>query len=520
MDAAGKARDGRVGDSMELFTMIGILVLGLFAGAVVAGALMRGGRGPNLMASEAELAELKARLEERDRLSQETRRELEAERASVEKLRQEVTAAVVARVTAEERAADIPKLEAAVAEKEAHAAALQAEVAQLQARHASLLTRLDETEKAQAKFSETFKGVASEALAHNNQSFLQLARAVLEKVQETAKGELATRQEAISETLKPLKESLDQVNARMGELEKERAAQQAAIAEQVRSLTTAQMRMEGETAKLVNALRAPSVRGRWGEVQLRRVVEMAGMVEYCDFQQQVSVETAEGRLRPDMIVRLPNQREIVVDAKASLAAYLDSLEMADDAAREEKLADHSRQVRQHVQRLAGKAYWDQFERAPDFVVAFLPGETFFSAALQKDPELLEFGVDNKVLLATPTTLIALLKAVAYGWRQEKMARNAQEISRLGQELYDRLSTFVTHFDGVRAGLERSLGAYNRAAGSLEGRVLVAARKFKELSASASEDLPEVEPVDMVPRRLDAPEMAIAAGSVCGGHALD
>jgi DNA recombination protein RmuC len=505
---------------MELFTMIGILVLGLFAGAVLAGALMRGSRGPNLLESEAELADLKARLEERDRLSQELRRELDAERGVAEKLRQEVTQAVVARVTAEERANDVPKLEAVIAEKEAQAAALRAEVAQLQARHASLLTRLDETEKAQAKFAETFKGVASEALAHNNQNFLQLAKAVLEKAQEAAKGELTTRQEVISETLKPLKESLDQVNAKMAELEKERAAQQAAIAEQVRLLTTAQSRMEGETAKLVNALRAPSVRGRWGEVQLRRVVEMAGMVEYCDFDEQVSVGTEDGRLRPDMIVRLPNQREIVVDAKVSLAAYLDSLEMTDDAKREEKLADHARQVRQHIQRLSAKAYWDQFERAPDFVIAFLPGETFFSAALQKDPELLEFGVENKVMLATPTTLIALLKAVAYGWRQEKMARNAQEINRLGQELYDRLSTFVANFDGIRAGLERSLGAYNRAAGSLESRVLVTARKFKELSASASDDLPAVEPVDLTPRRLDAPELALAVGNGDSGYLGD
>jgi DNA recombination protein RmuC len=247
---------------------------------------------------------------------------------------------------------------------------------------------------------------------------------------------------------------------------------------------------------------------------------MAGMVEYCDFEEQVSVDTEDGKLRPDMIIRLPNQREIVVDAKASLAAYLDSLEMVDDGLREAKLAEHARQVRQHVQRLSSKSYWDQFEKAPDFVVAFLPGETFFSAALQKDPELLEYGVENRVILATPTTLIALLKAVAYGWRQETMARNAQEINRLGQDLYDRIAIFVDHFDGIRAGLERSMSAYNKAAGSLESRVLVTARKFKELSASSSDEIPAIEPVDVTPRRLDVPEFAMAAGRTDGSYLTD
>lgn len=497
---------------MEFTLMLGILLLGLIFGAVAAWTLSRGVKGPNLAASEAELADLKARLEEREKTSQDLRKDLESEKQVVAQLRQDLSEVVVARVTAEERANDIPKLEAVIAEKETQAEALRSEIAQLQARHASLMTRLDETEKAQSRFADTFKGVAADALAHNNQNFLQLAKAVLEKAQEAAKAELTSRQDVIAETLKPLKESLDQVNSKMGEIEKERAAQQSSLAEQVRLLTTAQSRIEGETSKLVNALRAPSVRGRWGEVQLRRVVEMAGMVEYCDFEEQVSVDTPEGRLRPDMIIRLPNQREIVVDAKVSLAGYLDSLDMADDGAREEKLADHARQVRQHVQRLSGKGYWDQFEKAPDFVVAFLPGETFFSAALKKDPELLEYGVDNKVILATPTTLIALLKAVAYGWRQETMARNAQEINQLGQDLYDRLAVFVGHFDNIRAGLERSIGSYNKAAGSLESRVLVSARKFKELSASSSEEIPAIEPVDITPRRLDAPELALAAGS--------
>jgi DNA recombination protein RmuC len=490
---------------MEPVTYLGILIIGLLIGGIFASLLVKGSRGPNFAAGEAEVAEFKARIEERDQAIKELRHQVDIERASYAQLQTLHTEAVAARAAADERALAVPKLEGQLEEKERTINVLNEKILTQESRHASLMTRLDETGKAQAeklrvleetqqKLADTFRGAAAEALAANNENFLTLAR-----------GDQEIRQKALEDTLKPLRDKLEG-------LQKDRVESFAGLSEQFRLLQTAQAQAAAETSKLANALRAPSVRGRWGEMQLRRVVEMAGMVEYCDFEQQVTVDSEGGKLRPDMIIRLPNHREIIVDSKVSLAAYLDSLELADDGAREAKLVDHASQVRQHVQRLAGKAYWEQFREAPDFVVAFLPGETFFSAALQKDPELIEYGVENRVLLATPTTLIALLKAVAFGWRQEKLTQNAQEISDLGKELYDRLRVFAGHMDGVRSGLERSVESYNRAAGSLESRVLVSARRFKELSAATGEDIPQSEAVERTPRPLQAPAEAPQAPS--------
>ncbi len=483
---------------MEPAMMLALLLLGLVMGAVVSALLLKGSRGPNLAASEAELADFKARIDERDNAVKEMRQQVDAERAAAAQLQTQITELTAARATAEERASRAENLEKELREK-------NETILQLETRHSSLLTRLDEAEKsqveklktleeAQKRLAETFKGVAAEALAANNENFLTMTRADQE-----------TRQKGLEETLKPLADKL-------AVLEKERLEGFAGLKEQFESLQRAQAQTATETSKLVYALRAPAVRGRWGEIQLKRVVELAGMLEHCDFYEQVSVDTEAGKLRPDLIVKLPNGREVIVDAKVSLSAYLDSLEMPDDEARQAKLAEHATQVRQHIQRLSGKAYWDQFEHAPDFVVAFLPGEIFFSAALQKDPELIEFGVDNRVLLATPTTLIALLKAVAYGWRQEKLAQNAQAISDLGKELYERLRTFAGHMDGVRAGLERSVESYNRAAGSLETRVLVSARRFKDLAAGTGEEIAPAEVVERVPRLLQSQELAALAST--------
>ncbi len=287
-------------------------------------------------------------------------------------------------------------------------------------------------------------------------------------------------------------EPFDRMEARLREIELSRSRAQGEVDLSLRTLLT-------QTANLTQALRAPQVRGRWGEVQLKRVVELAGMLSHVDFTEQATIRTEDGRLRPDLVVILPGERRIVVDAKAPLKAYLESLEVADEAARTAKLKEHAAQVRTHVTRLAEKSYWRQFETAPEFVVCFLPGEAFFSAALEQDPALIETGARDHVILATPTTLIALLKAVAYGWQQQRVADSAAEVSALGRQLYERLATFTDHFGRLGDALGTSVRNYNQAVGSLEGRVLPAARKFEELGASGPKPIRELDPVDERPR---------------------
>jgi len=377
--------------------------------------------------------------------------------------------------------------------------------AELQGERRAAQERISSFNKATGELAERFKALSRDALKDNNQSFLQLAHATLEKFQENAKGDLEFRQKAIDQLVKPLKESLEKVDGKIGEIEKERAGAYSELRQQVKALATSQLQLQAETGNLVKALRTPHIRGRWGEIQLRRVVEMAGMLQYCDFVEQETVVTEDGRIRPDLIVRLPGNRTIVVDAKVPFDAFYESISTTDDDVRSARLKDHARLVRVHIGALSKKSYWESVQPTPEFVLLFLPGETFYSAALENDPKLIEDGVGQNVIIATPTTLIALLKAVSYGWRQEQMAENAKEVSELGKTLYDRLRVFTNHFANIGKGIERALDSYNQGVGSFEGRVLRTARKFKERGALSGEDIEILEPIDKAIRSLSLDE---------------
>jgi DNA recombination protein RmuC len=378
---------------------------------------------------------------------------------------------------------------------------------ELEKERAVHVERLKAYTDAEARMREAFKSMSADALHSNNQAFLTLAETRLREARAETTADIEARKKAIEDLLSPLAKTLEQVDREIKESERRRIDTGAQLMQRIASLDTMGQDLRGQTQRLVDALKRPGVRGRWGELQLKRVIELAGMLEHCDFEEQQTLSDDERRMRPDVIVRLPGGKHVVVDAKAPLDAYLRALEAPDEASRQALLADHARQVRTHMGQLARKDYASHVKPGPDFVVMFLPGEMFFSAALEQDPGLIECGVAQHVVPASPTTLIALLRAVAYGWQQEAVAEDAQKIGELGRSLYESIRVLAGHFDDVGSRLKGSLDAYNRAIASLEGNVLIKARKFRDLqAATGTEEIKALEPIDRVPRMLQAPEL--------------
>lgn len=375
-------------------------------------------------------------------------------------------------------------------------------------------------DQAQGGMTNAFDALASAALRHSTEEFLKLAEQKLTNLQQSAMGDLAQRQQTFDELVKPIRESLAQVDRKLGDVEQNRVQTGASIGALLQELSQQHSRLRGETENLVRALRTPIVRGRWGEMQLRRVVELAGLLEQCDFEEQPTAFTETGRMRPDLIVRLPAGRTIVVDAKVPLEAYLAAIETADDTRRRERMRDHARQVREHVMKLGAKGYWEQFQPSPELVIMFLGAEAIYHAALQEDPELIEFGASRRVLLAGPMSLIGVLSAVAQGWRHERLTENAEEVRRLGKELYERVGKMTEHLDTLRMRLDSTVRAFNDTVGSYEGRVLVTARKFKELGATSGADIDPLQALDSVPRVLQSANLlGLPDDAVVDGEAV-
>lgn len=389
-------------------------------------------------------------------------------------------------------------------ERRARVAALEA---RLELERAQAQDKLRLVERAREELSDAFKALSADALRAASTSFLELARTSLERWQDGARTDLDRRERAIAELLAPMKDSLGKLDGELRQLEARREHAYGSLTAQLEAMGRAQGELRAEAANLVRALRAPQVRGRWGELQLRRVVELAGMVDRCDFHEQQTAEGEAGRLRPDLVVHLPGGRHVVVDAKAPLSAYLEAAEAKDEPTRRALLADHARQLRDHVAALSRKAYWEQFRPTPELAVLFLPGESFYAAALEADPALLEAGVERRIIVATPTTLIALLKAIAYGWRQEAAAENAEQVAALGRDLYKRMADLGAHFARLGKNLAQAVGSYNDAVGSLEARLVPAARKLDALAVRPENAaLPDLSAVEAHPRPLVAPEL--------------
>jgi DNA recombination protein RmuC len=456
---------------MEWIVALAALVVGAGIGWLVRRQSKGGG-------AEADLRSFENRLSASDARIDELRHQLEESDREKNEIQEKLSAAEKARATAE------------------------ATTVETQKNLAEQRTLLDE---AKAKLSETFKSLASDALAHSNRGFLTLAEEKFKALKDEAATDLDVRKTKIQELVDPLKKALDEYQKEAKELEAKRLKEISTVGEQLRSVAETQASLQQETSKLVNALRSPQVRGRWGEIALRKTAELAGMTEHCDFIEQESVSTEDGRLRPDMVVKLPAGREVVVDSKVPLGGFMDALECTSDDERKACLVRHATQLKSHVQKLSSKEYWNQFPTAPEFVVLFIPNDSFLAAAAEQDPALVESALQKQVVIATPTTFIALLRAIAFGWRQEAMTRNAIEISKLGRDLSDRLATLTAHLSQVGKSIERTVQSYNKAVGSLETRVIPSARRFKELGVEGKKKLEQVDPVDHVPRQLAAPD---------------
>jgi DNA recombination protein RmuC len=448
---------------------IGLLVGGVL-GALIAGLSVAARLRGHL---QGQLLNLTERAQRAETLSDELRRQVESDRTELGQVRQELSDSLQARAVAE---------------------TLVAETARHVEEQKILLAQ------SRQELAETFQALSGEALKQNNDAFLNLAKVTFESLQIEAKGDLVQRQQAIDNIVQPLQDSLKRYDEQLRQLEQSRQAAYGGLDQHLKLLAESQQRLQQETGNLVNALRAPAVRGRWGEITLKRVAELSGMVAHCDFVEQESVMVDDGRLRPDMVVQLPGGRQVIVDAKTVLAGYLDAHEATTDERRLEGLRRHAVQVRSRMEELSLKAYWSQFDQAPEFVVLFLPGEQFLGAALEQDPQLIEDGFARGVVLATPTTLMALLRAVAYGWRQEQLTAHADEAGRLGKDLYERMAVLAEHLNDVGQALGKSVSAYNKAVGSLETRILPAARRFKELGVSSEKDIPPLDPLELVPRK--------------------
>jgi len=395
---------------------------------------------------------------------------------------------------------------------------LQRRITQLKQENTTLTTTLEFKEKAAAEkqtayendrkqLSETFASLSGQALKNNTEQFLNLAQEKLKQFNIEAQGNLEKKEQAIEHIIKPIKEALEKTEKQLRNIEHERKEAYGSISKHLESMTQTQQMLHGETRNLAQALRRPEVRGQWGELTLKRLVELAGMAPHCDFYEQEHTQTDEGAIRPDMIIRMPGGREIVVDVKTPLDAYLSAVEASDDKSRDQHLHHHARKVRERIRELASKSYWSQFKNSPDFVVLFIPGDQFLSAALDKSPELLEYALQQKIILATPTSLVALLRAIAFGWNQEVVAESAEQIRQLGEDLYKRLNTFTNHLAKLGKTITSSVDNYNSAVGSFQRQLIPGARKFTEMGISASKEADDLDTIEKTIRPLSQTEKA-------------